>query len=1343
MKKKNSLRSFLALVLVFAMMLGTCSTAFAGFTESPVSYVSLGDSMANGYGLAGYQPAEGNVNGYRQEAPDAYPAQVASEKGWDLTQLAISAMRAEDLNFILNFDWENTEQVELVKESQDWNKDDFITNKSRWDETFGCGDLYTWDEFVAGRFNDYAKVNPAESGTEEYAKMFQNSVAAADYVSMGIGNANFGVFLLGRITNAFGVLGGNSASDAWIDFRDALVKLDAPEQEAVMEVYNKLTAYLTQQSYIAVEQAELLANTVAYAVASYMLNYAEVVDRIVELNPDVNIILVGLMNTMSGSKMDFWGNEVDLGDILDIVINSMNTYIAALPSGMKLTGNYTDATFYYADEPHVEMIVNTLDDAWTASWTGDGYKVIRERLVEDICDGMVFEMVAPLFSGQGVTLDTDLTVEEIEDYEDSGEDAFSAYAPDAQTIANKVVSCQVYLAFEEAIIESTQIETMDAQAIFSLADSAKLNAVFAEIGAQVALTDLRGTLTTALTSNSTMKGLLNLFARHIIGNGIGSHPSAVGHDALTEAVLNTLENEYTTDDKIIDNIKVVYEDVKDIILEYYDEAYAGAYKELDKNGYVDAAANGIEGAIEAIKTIDISGTQMTDEFKAELAEELAAVVVTLTEIKSVLESDTAKDADGLLVAVAELEDDLWLHLANAGAILGQAGYDVKTLVGSIVDAYIEAIRAEMSAEMKKISHKKYEADEDSYYVAIGGDTVRATNIGRDEKTYYDLLAEELNVGKKVVTDTDVLLPSEVLGLIEANAEEIEKADFITYQADASSFIYAILAETPDWNRYIDAETQAMMSEIIAQTTEILVADWTEYADLAISEIVPEIKKAVTENLPKEIAFNEDMFDALAETCVTYVKEAVAVAENKKDEAIAEIEDIDETILGIAENLAYACVAYAVDTIKAVEAIEAINPDATLVVVGMYNPIRGLCIETGDKVIDAGEAFEYVIDATNLYYLTYAAENGNFAFVDASDANTNGFEEVIDISAMAINDISNIILGAENKMNANSDGHEYIKEQIIKSFVCDYSVYEQLNDKKHIVKCSLCGDAKEEAHSFANKVCTKCGYEKRSNGGFGGGGGAVANEFTIRFETNGGSEVESVTVKRGERLAAPTSPTKQGFVFDGWYTDKNLTSKYDFSQPVTKSFTLYAKWIFKLNFIDVHEGAWYYDVVKEAVEKGLMNGISATEFAPDASLTRGMFVTVLYRAAGEPGVTSLKSFADVPANQYYANAVAWASANGIVNGVSADKFDPNASITREQMAAIIYRFGTMTQIKVETDNEISYTDADSISPYAEEAAKWAYNAGVILGNADGSFAPQRTATRAEAAAIFVRLLAVIQ
>lgn len=179
------------------------------------------------------------------------------------------------------------------------------------------------------------------------------------------------------------------------------------------------------------------------------------------------------------------------------------------------------------------------------------------------------------------------------------------------------------------------------------------------------------------------------------------------------------------------------------------------------------------------------------------------------------------------------------------------------------------------------------------------------------------------------------------------------------------------------------------------------------------------------------------------------------------------------------------------------------------------------------------------------------------------------------------------------------------------------------------------------------------------------------------------------------------------------------------------------------FVDVPAGAWYYDVVKEAYDKGLMNGVSASTFAPTQSLTRGMFVTILYRLAGSPAVEAASSFVDVPANQYYADAVAWASANSIVNGVSADKFAPNNNITREQMAAIIHRYATASGIEAANNNEVSYSDSAKISAFAKEAVEWASRAGVLSGNSDGTFAPLRTATRAEAAAIFVRLLGLVK
>ena len=156
----------------------------------------------------------------------------------------------------------------------------------------------------------------------------------------------------------------------------------------------------------------------------------------------------------------------------------------------------------------------------------------------------------------------------------------------------------------------------------------------------------------------------------------------------------------------------------------------------------------------------------------------------------------------------------------------------------------------------------------------------------------------------------------------------------------------------------------------------------------------------------------------------------------------------------------------------------------------------------------------------------------------------------------------------------------------------------------------------------------------------------------------------------------------------------------------------------------------------------MNGISETEFAPNASLTRGMFVTILYRLVGEVAVEGENIFADVPADQYYTNAVIWATSNGIVNGITEDMFAPNSNITREQMATIICRFVEYAEVEIEAGGDVIYTDSADISDYAKDAVKATKWLGILEGNADGSFAPQRNATRAEAAAAFVRLLNVI-
>ena len=173
------------------------------------------------------------------------------------------------------------------------------------------------------------------------------------------------------------------------------------------------------------------------------------------------------------------------------------------------------------------------------------------------------------------------------------------------------------------------------------------------------------------------------------------------------------------------------------------------------------------------------------------------------------------------------------------------------------------------------------------------------------------------------------------------------------------------------------------------------------------------------------------------------------------------------------------------------------------------------------------------------------------------------------------------------------------------------------------------------------------------------------------------------------------------------------------------------------FTDVPEDAWYNSAVEYVYENGLMNGTSETEFSPDTNITRGMFVTVLYRMEGSPETALDYGFADVPQDEYYAEAVAWADDYGIVLGYSETEFAPEQTISREQMAAIIYRYAGYKGEDTTVQSGAAYTDSESISDYALDAVAWATENGIMQGRTDGTFAPADFTTRAEAAAVFER------
>ena len=173
-----------------------------------------------------------------------------------------------------------------------------------------------------------------------------------------------------------------------------------------------------------------------------------------------------------------------------------------------------------------------------------------------------------------------------------------------------------------------------------------------------------------------------------------------------------------------------------------------------------------------------------------------------------------------------------------------------------------------------------------------------------------------------------------------------------------------------------------------------------------------------------------------------------------------------------------------------------------------------------------------------------------------------------------------------------------------------------------------------------------------------------------------------------------------------------------------------------DFKDLPANAWYQESVGYALANGLMNGTGDGIFQPDGALTRAMLVTILYRSAGEPRVDGLKNpFQDVADGQWYTKAVVWAADKGIVNGTSETTFDPDASITREQIAAILHRYAG----KPETKGELaSFPDAATVSGYAKTAMAWAVEKGII-GGSDGRLDPRSNATRAQVAAILMRYL----
>lgn len=276
-------------------------------------------------------------------------------------------------------------------------------------------------------------------------------------------------------------------------------------------------------------------------------------------------------------------------------------------------------------------------------------------------------------------------------------------------------------------------------------------------------------------------------------------------------------------------------------------------------------------------------------------------------------------------------------------------------------------------------------------------------------------------------------------------------------------------------------------------------------------------------------------------------------------------------------------------------------------------------------------------------------------------------------------------------------------------------------------------------------------------------------WSITYVTDGGTinGEYPTTYTKGTVTVLPTNVTKPGYTFLGWFTAYSggvLVKQIGATETGEKTF--YARWQKNvlppppitpgtpsapvtpakpaapvgLPFADVSGSDWFYNDVRYVYEKGIMDGTGIDRFSPNAPLTRAMIVTILYRMAGSPSVSGSSDFTDVAAGKWFAKAVAWAAANGIVNGYGSGLFGPNDPVTREQLAAILYRYavyGGMTAVTLE-ENLGSFADTAQLSAYAIQAMNWAVGQGLINGSGS-NLVPKAQATRAQVAAIIHRYL----
>lgn len=727
-KRSKFLRVGVAVFLCFCMVLG-CSNGLIAYAAEALSkpklnYVSIGDSMTNGYCFTGYAQRSSTdleydfLNGKGVYGEGAYPLQFEEhleELGYlvDHTMLAPSATLAGDLWYVLG--------------GRDLPLD-------------GWGGMFDYvGNYRTMQYRTDVDYNE-RCASEELKTYYQNAVRNADIMTLCLGNAEFGAYLMDRLTTALGLMGATTDDEDYVTLQDALnySGLDAEQQALVQEAYDYLVTEL--KSYVPAETWEqyhlsTVCDMLAYATAGFVFNYRGVLDTIQELNEKdrLEIILIGLMNTTYGMTVSMEdGSAIPVGDIMDGLFGILNAYIAGLPAAMQLCGEWQNTTFYYAEQPNPLFISQQFAALKDANWgTIDGGRLngatVRARNITAFNDTFINTgLLNTAFSSMlgGNTLPKiDLT--DVQSYESTPD----GYAKDNPL---KVYSALVYLGIEDALAASTDTLDIPLESLETLTDIKSLMGVFS--GLTVG-TDLRTSIADFLTSTEELKGMIKVYAIFKVGNGMSVHPTPAGHDNIAGAVIEAYDSGYTAADKTLDNLAWAANALYALAQEYYDDAYACAYNYAKNAGYIDIAANSILDAQNELNTLigQLSTMQMTDAFRS-------GMIAGAQEI-----SNTLSAAANLLTVADQLDQDA---LESALALLAQAEKAAKTLLKTAEQAGVDTLELAVIPALEELRAKieseaipaAKQAAEEIYQKACD---YLMNHAGDDAKEAFDALADAL------------------------------------------------------------------------------------------------------------------------------------------------------------------------------------------------------------------------------------------------------------------------------------------------------------------------------------------------------------------------------------------------------------------------------------------------------------------------------------------------------------------------------------------------------------------------------------------------------------------------